>query len=67
MSKLAKQMVKEFTRVERDFYIRAIEQSDGTPEGAAKLLGVSRSQFFRKVRVLDIRYSKKRTTTYILE
>lgn len=64
---IAKQMKKEFKRLEKHFYLKALKMADGRPEVSAQILGVSRSQFFKKVKQLDIKYSKKWAVTYSLD
>ncbi len=64
---IAQKMNQEFKSLERFYYLKALRMAKGRVVDAAKLLKVSRSLFFKKVKELDITYSTKRIVLYSLD
>ncbi len=53
----------EVKNVEKSFYLRAMKMAKNSTE-AAKILGISRSQFFKKVKSLGIKWKKRHVVIY---
>jgi transcriptional regulator of acetoin/glycerol metabolism len=51
-------MRDEMFEIQKRYFILAMEKSKFRPDLAAQMLGISRSQFFKKMKLLKIKYQR---------